>query len=242
MQWELIGDNFDLCISSIPGGTHIADWLCSHLEIKQNQTVLSLNPKTHFIGALVAREYDANVTCLIHDVSDQALVEAASKLTTDNRRLEIVQADSLSSIPVPSETFDCVFYISSPFLPQLTANLIQELYRVIKPNGALGFAGPASLDNTVPNHMKQVLQNLDNIRLRTPAFTAISCAQHGFHIKKAEYLPEAWDRLLEFTDTRSFQDVPALQDFLKSIKEDGGRWLSLGIIILRKPLKPAWAV
>jgi hypothetical protein len=133
-----------------------------------------------------------------------------------------------------------VFCIGNPFFPSASSEIADELLRVLKPDGFIGFAGPVSFQNDTPKYMEAGLVEFPGVRLRTPAWTALQYSKEGFHIFNAEYIHGAWDLWTDWLKSAPEGRVPS--SFRNAIAEDGGRWLSLGLIVLRKPPRPRWAL
>jgi ubiquinone/menaquinone biosynthesis C-methylase UbiE len=237
MHWETKNHDLTGHIAQIPGGTAIVDALIESLSIGPGQKLLDLNPGNGAVAAAIASEHDVNITALSSDAREEALSESIASSMHLKDRITVVPG-SIAAIPLPSEQFNRVYGVASMFPIPSIPGVIAELHRMVAPDGFLGFAGPASINNQTPPYMVPALRDYQGVTFRTPAWTAIAFAQYGFHIMKAEFIHGSYDHWKEWLDKALH--VP--EDFRRAVIEDAGRWLMLGIIVLRKPPKPRWAV
>ncbi|MCK4719981.1 class I SAM-dependent methyltransferase [bacterium] len=226
-------------LTATPGGTSLATELIIALEPAPRHHWLDFCPGPEILAPVLAREYGMRVTSLIQDPRCEIRLEdAASKL--DVSEFVNVIPGERTSLPVPSEEFDRVFCLGNPFFPKITPEMAAEIHRVLIPDGLVGFAGPASFKNSTPPYMEQALVDYPGMFIKTPAWSALHFSKEGFHIVTAEYIHGTWDLWNEWLKDAPPERIP--ESFRKAIIEDQGRWLSMGLLILRKPYKPAWAL
>jgi hypothetical protein len=60
------------------------------------------------------------------------------------------------------------------------------------------------------------------------------CRAAGFEVLEADHAPDAWDWWMEFVDNDPHCRADP-EGEAKIIRQDGGRWLSYGYIIVQKP-------
>lgn len=239
MQLETSGPEIRQDLMRRPGGAALVDALIQGLEIQPDQSVLDILPGHGAVSALLAANYGAKVTALAQDPSaESAIEETASRLGLSGR-IKVVPGP-IAAIPLPSESFDRIVKVADPFPIPATPGAVAEFHRVLAPDGLLGMAGAAAISNIVPDYMKDAFKSSSSAVFRTPAYAALTYAQEGFHIVRAEFFPEGYDHWLEWLKGSASESVH--ETFRKAVIEDGGRWLTLGLIILRKPPKPPWAV
>ena len=239
MRWDTYDPEIREHAGLMPGGTDLVDALTAIMEFKPGQNVLDLCPGNGVVSALVAKEFQVDVTSIVDEAEEEAQAEASAKLVGMSDRVRVIPGAPVA-IPVPSDEFQRIFCIGQPFLPPPVSELAKELYRVVSADGIVGLAGPAAMTNAIPDYMRDALEELGGIKLRTPAYTALHFSHEGFHILNAEFLPEAWDHWMAWLG--SLQPEAISDKVRNAFLEDGGRWLSLGLIILRKPPRPGWAV
>ncbi len=238
MRWETCEPDIRERMSRRPGGEYVADALLEALELAEGLKVLDLSGGDGVLSALMAKEYGVDVTCVAEDASSEAESEASAKKLGVADRVRVIPGKPWS-LAVRSEEFARVLCLGNPVLPNASPEAAKELYRVLGSDGTLGFAGPVSLGNTTPDYMRVAMAGFEGKALKTPAYTALMFSREGFHIAKAEYLGGAWDHWLRWLDAPA-DSIP--EKLREGIIEDGGRWLSMGLIVLKKPPKPRWAL
>jgi cyclopropane fatty-acyl-phospholipid synthase-like methyltransferase len=239
MQLEAFGPEIRRDLSRRPGGAALVDALIQGLEIQPDRNVLDVLPGHGAVSALLAANSGAKVTALAQDPSAESATEETASRLGLSARITVVPGP-IAAIPLPSEHFDRIVSVADPFPVAAAPGSIAEFHRVLAPDGLLGMAGAASFSSHVPDYMVNALREHPGVRFRTPAYTALMYAQEGFHIVRAEYFPDGYDYWREWLKTAPAEIVH--ETFREAVIEDGGRWLSLGLIILRKPPKPPWAV
>jgi len=239
MHWEKYPPDLLKHAARIPGGTALIDHLLNLLEIQDGQHLLDLSPGDGLVSAVVAREHDVKITALASDAEMEAASESMIGHMGVSDRVSVIPGTPVA-IPLPAEEFHRVFYIAHPFPIPATPGVIAEVHRMLGPDALIGMAGPASMTNRPPEYMTNALREIEGGSFRTPAFTALLYAQQGLHVVRAEYLPEAYDHWRQWLEKAPKNGVP--DTFRRAVIEDAGRWLSLGVIILRKPPRPTWAV
>jgi cyclopropane fatty-acyl-phospholipid synthase-like methyltransferase len=239
MHWDTYSPEIKALASRVPGGPYLIDRIVEYLDIEQGRKVLNICPGTGIVGAMIAKEFDVDTTVTIADAATESDAEARAKELGVSKRVNVIPA-SPDALPEPSEEYDRILCIGTPFFVRANPEVARELHRVLNADGMIGIAGPMSLRNETPDYMQDGLAEYPGVVLRTPAYTALTFSREGFHIVKAEYIPDAWDRWKDWLDAMPAGDVP--DEFRRAVTEDGGRWLSLGLILLRKPPRPEWAV
>ena len=239
MHWDIYSHEIRQLASRIPGGPYLIDRIVDYLDIEPGRKILNICPGTGIVGSMIAKEFNVATTVTSGDAATESDAETLAKELGVSHLVNVIPA-SADSLPVPSEEFDRIACVGTPFFVRSSPEVARELHRVLNADGMIGIAGPMSLRNETPNYMQAGLAEYPGVILRTPAYTALTFSREGFHIVKAEYIPEAWDRWKEWLDAMPAGKVP--DAFRKAVIEDGGRWLSLGLILLRKPPRPQWAV
>jgi ubiquinone/menaquinone biosynthesis C-methylase UbiE len=232
-------DKFTSTLDPVPGNIHIVIELLKRLDLKTASSTLDISgpPFPGAIGAMIEYKCHAHVTVFSDDEMSQAK-KCCSEFSIRNPLS--AQIGLPSSIPWEESTFDSVISIAAPVPLSLTPGIISEIYRVLKPGGYFAWAGPASYTNDIPTYMKLPLRSMQFGEIKTPALTALIISHTGFHILNAEIFKsswEHWEHWLEVSDNEKMTD-----EFRKSLIRDHGSWLALGIIIVKKPPKPEWAL
>ena len=239
IPWDNYPQEYLRQLELAPGGLALAAALIASLEPKEGQHWLDFCPGPEVLAAIIANELGIKVTSIVRDPRSEILLEDAADELGVSDLVRVIPGEK-ASMPVPSEEFDRIFCLGNPFIPPPSPELADEVLRVMKPGGMVGFAGPSSLRNDTPQYMEQGLMDFHAGRLRTPAWTALQLSREGFHIAVAEYVQGTWDLWKKWLEIVPQGYVP--DSFRKALVEDGGRWLSLSVVVLRKPPKPDWAV
>jgi len=239
MRWDNYSPEIKQLAGRVPGGPDLIDRMVDLLEIESGWKVLNICPGTGIVGALIAVEYDVDVTVIISDAGAESDAETKADELGVSDRVNVIPATP-DAIPVPAEEFRRIICVGTPFFARSNPETAREMHRVLSADGMIGIAGPMSLRNETPEYVQDGLAEYPGARLRTPAYTALTFSREGFHIVKAEYIPDAWDRWEKWLEDMPVDMVP--DAFRRAVIEDGGRWLSIGLILLRKPPRPRWAV
>jgi len=239
MRWDSIQPDLLKRVELAPGGTRLADAVEESLDLNGVTDVLDLCPGAGVVASLLARDYQKKITCIVDDPASEELTEAAAQVLGVSDRVRVIPGKA-KAVPVGSEEFQRIYAIGHPFTPSPSHENASELYRVLAPGGIVCIAGPVAFTNETPDYFKPALMEFGDVRVRTPAYGALMFSREGFHIVIAEYLPEAWDRWNEWLENSPPEAIPDI--LRRAIIEDGGRWLSLGLVVLRKPPRPNWAL
>jgi ubiquinone/menaquinone biosynthesis C-methylase UbiE len=239
MRWDTLEHDLHRRIAVAPGGSGLADALIDSLHIEPGQKVLDLCPGTGVLASMVAREHRADVTCITTVAKLEAATEATAAALGVSDRVRIFPG-SPATLPFPSDEFDRIYCLGQPWTVQSSHQVIMEIYRVLKPDGMFGIAGPSAIVNKHPDYMKAALKHVEGAMLKTPAYAALMFAQEGFHIIVAEFFAESYEHWKEWLKNAPPEAVP--DDFRRAVIQDEGKWLALGLIVLRKPPRPDWAV
>ncbi|HDS30162.1 MAG TPA: class I SAM-dependent methyltransferase [Firmicutes bacterium] len=239
MRWETIEPDLRKRLWLAPGSTSLANELVSALHLAPGQKALDISPGTGVLASMAAREHRVDVTCIANEPKTEAAIETVAAALGVSDRVTVAHGTPSDTKLNPDE-FDRIYSLGQPWIPLADHGVISEIYRVLKPDGFVGLAGPAAIINSTPDYMESVVKNVDGARLKTPAYTALMFAQEGFHIVNAEFYPHSYDHWIAW-----LREAPAelvTDDFRRAVIQDSGRWLALGLIVLRKPPRPSWAV
>lgn len=240
MRWDTYEPDLVKRVALAPGGTALADHLIKALAPEPGQRMLDICPGAGVLASVIARELGVQVTCVAPDAATESAAEAGAAALGVSESVTVIPAVP-TSLPLPSERFECIYCVAGPSPLTASSELIRELHRVLVPDGQIGLAGPAGLSNDPPDYMLRALNDIgEGVSIRTPAYTGLLFAREGFHIVTAEYVPDPYEHWLAWLDAAPEGFV---SDALRqAIIEDEGRWLSLGLVVVSKPPKPTWAV
>jgi len=239
MRWDTYDTEILTQAGTTPGGFHIVEALFRQVDIQPGMKVLDISVGPGIFASVLAKEHDVEVTTIVDGADEESAAESLKTLIGVGDKVSVIPG-KITALPVPSEEFNLIFSIGVPFNPSPSAVLAKEIYRVLAPDGTVAFAGPSGTTNYTPGYFETPFADCGNVKVKTPAYTALMFAREGFHILNAEFFGEAWDHWTEWLKNAPPEIMP---DSLKNaINEDGGRWLSLGLIVLKKPPKPTWAM
>ncbi len=239
MQWENLASDLLKRVSIAPGSTSLADALIDNLRLEPGLKVLDICPGSGLLAAMVAKEFDVEVTCVTGNSAIEASTETTAAALGVGDKVRVIPGVP-AELPLPAEEFDRVYCLGQPWPPPTSHSVVSEVYRVLKPDCIVGLAGPAALLNTTPDYMTEALKEISGAAFKTPAYSALMFAQGGFHIVTAEFFSESFDYWRDWMN--AVPDEIASDVFKRAVIEDAGKWLALGLVILRKPPKPNWAV
>jgi hypothetical protein len=116
-----------------------------------------------------------------------------------------------------------------------------EIFRILRPGGIFGLGEPMHLDVPIPPDLAAIYTQGNGAGpdgwakcFATVDETTAACRGAGFEILEAGYAPQGWRWWDEFrkNDPGCRADP---EGEAKIIQQDGGRWLSYGYVIARKP-------
>jgi len=239
MTWESISQPMKDLMFAAPGGMSLGYELFGKLRISAGSRVLDLTPGNGIAGAVAAKQFKCRVHMLAENDRQTEEIPALAAGFDIDHQVEITTGNP-ASMPFPSDHFGSVYSIAFPTGVSLTPVIVRELYRVTEPGGFVGLAGPAGLKNETPPHMETALRTMRSGNLKTPALTALKLAYGGFHIISAEYMADSYSHWLEWLNSAPKDLITDI--FRRAVIEDNGNWLALGLVIVKKPLKPDWAL
>ena len=118
---------------------------------------------------------------------------------------------------------------------------LAEVYRILRPGGVFGLGEPMHLDVPVPADLAPVYTRGGGVGPAgwADCFTTIDetealCQEVGFEILEADLAPDAWNWWTQFVQNDPHCKAGP-EGEAKIILQDGGRWLSYGYVIARKP-------
>lgn len=231
-----------------PGGLKLAEFLADKLGLIPGVLLLDVGMNRGFQSCFLAKEYQVFVVG-IDPWQDRDGTKAHVDYLLQNAKTWGVENLILGiQVGVPNtrfaaSSFDYVY--STTALEMVRGSLgeveytkcLSEIYRVLRPGGLFALGEPMHLDGDVPLDLLPLVQGGDEDWTKyfvTLDETIESLKSVGFEIVDAAYAPDARQWWLEFSrhDPYCKQD-PAGEPH--TIAVDGGRWLSFGYVIAKKP-------
>jgi ubiquinone/menaquinone biosynthesis C-methylase UbiE len=170
--------------SAHPGGFLLTKNILRKLNIQQTSHILDVGCGTGQTAAYISEQYGANVTAI--DIHPKMLQKARVRFASLSHPVHLYNA-SIESLPFPSEQFDmilCESVLSFVSLPKA----LQEIYRVLKPNGKL-VAVEAAHSRLTENAKKEIAAFYGFRQLLTKQQWKTHLSKSGFHTIRTVYYP-----------------------------------------------------
>ena len=231
-----------------PGGLKLAEFMAEKMQLQPRKLMLDVGMNRGFQTCFLAKEYGVFAVG-IDPWNDRQDGRPHVDHLMDNAKSWGVEDSVLGiQIGVPdtkfaSHSFDYVY--STTALEMIRGNqgetayraCLAEIYRLVRPNGIFGLGEPMHFDVEIPPDLAPlVTQGSDAWAdyFTTIVKTVDAVESVGFEILEADYVPAAHSWWQEFAAYDPFcQEDPDGEP--RTIAVDGGRWLSFGFVIARKP-------
>lgn len=233
-----------------PGGLKLTEFMAEKMDLQKNKRLLDVGTNRGYQSCFLAAEYGVFVVG-IDPWSDRDGTRTHIDYLADNARAWGVSDLILGvQVGVPDtrfadNTFDYAY--STTTLEMIRGfegqdaylACLSEIYRVLKPGGVFGLGEPMHLGIDIPPDLVPLVTvgpaSWADCFVTVKETEAI-CREAGFEIVEADYAPDAnlWWQEYVIYDPGSKEDPDGDP---KEIEVDGGRWLSFGYVIARKPSK-----
>ena len=213
-----------------PGSLEMALPLVEALGIRPGMRVLEVGAGSGQIAAVLAKHWDVSVVTLEPWHGGEGVQMLAAREGVGQRVLALKL--SAQDMPFADATFDAVLSIGSfEMIGDERPKALAEMVRVARAGAAVGIAEPMCL----PGDMPPDLRALDDETLRFEYyFRTVDWARQlfersGLRVSAAAYFADGYRWWVE---NLAQYDAPGAEAEL--IRRDGGRWLSLGMVVGRK--------
>ena len=224
-----------------PGGLKLAEFIADKISLTPDSRLIDIGTYKGIQTCFLAKTYgvqivgiDPNPTfierlahnALAWEVSDRVLALRASVPETGF-------ANDSFDAAYSTTTFEMIRGFSGE---EAYRECLSEVLRILRPGALFGFGEPMHLDVEIPPDLSIYTSGSSagpdgwakcsaTINETREAFQAT-----GFEIIESDYAPDSWTWWDEFS---KYSGVDGSESDI--IQQDGGRWLSFGYIIAKKP-------
>ena len=241
-----LGNIYAQC--SGPGGLKLAEFIADKLGLIPSLRLLDIGTNRGIQTCFLAKEYGVNVVG-IDPGDDRSDGLAHIDHLMDNAIAWGVEDQVMgvkSGVPdtrLPADIFDAAY--SSTTFEMIRGyegeykyrECLWEVLRVLRPGGLFGYSEPMHLDVLIPNDLAPLIPKEWICCFTTLETTVNAFVSVGFEIVDAGYADDAHSWWQEYARHDPFSQVNPNGE-ATTIKVDGGRWLSFGYVIGKKPEKP----
>ncbi len=235
-----------------PGGLQLTEFMAEKMVLRPNARLLDIGIERGYQTCFLAKEYGVQVIGLDPDDDRTDGLPHIEHLMRNARKWGVEDQVIGLKLGVPethfaANTFDFVYstttleMVRGFFGEVLYRQCLTEIYRILRPGGIFGLGEPMHLDVSIPADLAPIYTQGDGAGpegwakcFATVNETVAACRVSGFEIIEAGEAPDGWHWWDEFS--RNDPHCKADPDGeAKVIQQDGGRWLTYGYVIARKP-------
>ena len=235
-----------------PGGLQLTEFIAEKMDLRKNARLLDIGIERGYQTCFLAREYGVQVIGLDpdDDRSDgmphiEHLMRTARIWGVENQVIGLQLG--VPDTHLSANTFDYVYstttleMVRGFFGEALYRQCLSEIFRILRPGGVFGLGEPMHLDVPIPPELAPVYTQGEGIGpegwakcFATVEETAEACRQTGFDVQEAGNAPDGWQWWDQFRRNDPYCTSNP-EGEARIIQLDGGRWLTYGYVIARKP-------
>ena len=210
-----------------PGSFEMALPLVNALGIQAGMRVLEVGAGSGQIATVLAKEWNVVVFTLEPWGYPNQIQEVAQAAGVWDRVVPLKL--EVQSMPFADRSFDAVFSIGSfEMIGDDRQAALAQMIRVAKPGAGIGIAEPMCRSARIPEKVAEI-DKVHNLRFqhffRTVAWNCDLFTENGLEITHSSYFSEAMDWWREYIKEGAEHQL---------VEEDGGQWISLGMVVGRK--------
>jgi cyclopropane fatty-acyl-phospholipid synthase-like methyltransferase len=236
-----------------PGGLQLTEFMAEKMGLRRNARLLDIGIERGYQTCFLAKEYGVQVIGIDPD-NDRSDGLPHIEHLMHNARLWGVEGQVIGlRLGVPdthlsANTFD---FVHSTTTLEMVRGLygearyqqcLFEIFRVLRPGGIFGLGEPMHVETPIPADLAPIYTQGRGVGpegwascFATMEETAEVCRRTGFDVLEAGNAPDAWQWWDQFSKNDPYcKSNP--EGEAKVIQQDGGRWLTYGYVIARKPI------
>jgi SAM-dependent methyltransferase len=235
-----------------PGGLQLTEFIAEKMQLQAGARLLDIGIERGYQTCFLAKEYEAWAIGIDPDDDRRDGIPHVEHLQRNACAWGVEDRVIGLKVGVPEthfakNTFDFVYstttleMVRGLFGIDCYRACLAEIYRILRPGGRFGLGEPMHHNVPIPPDLYPVYTKGGGVGpegwadcFATVEETAGLCREVGFDLLEADLAPDAWNWWKEFTvhDPHCRADP---QGDAEIIRQDGGRWLSYGYVIARKP-------
>ena len=214
-----------------PGSFEMAMPLVEAARIAPGMRVLEVGGGSGQIAAVLAKHWDVTVFTLEPWFGGEQIQARAAAMGAGDRVIALKV--KIQQQVFAEATFDAVISVGSfEMIGDERPEALAEMVRVARPGARIGVAEPMCQPVPIPPDVAALDQKYSltfEHHFRSVEWTANLFKKAGLIVTGRRYFPEAWEWWRKYKARVSHAGEPEL------IACDGGRWLSLGMVVGEKP-------
>jgi len=235
-----------------PGGLQLTEFMVEKMGLHRHARLLDIGIERGYQTCFLAREYGVQAIGLDPDEDRNDGIPHIEHLMR-NARLWGVEDQVIGlKLGVPethlsANTFDFVHstttleMVRGLFGEELYRQCLSEVFCILRPGGIFGLGEPMHLEGTIPDDLAPIYTQGRGAGpegwakcFATIEETTNACRETGFEILEAGNAPDGWDWWDQFSKNDPYCKTNPDGE-ARIIQQDGGRWLTYGYVIARKP-------
>lgn len=236
-----------------PGGLQLTEFMAEKMGLRPKTRLLDIGIERGYQTCFLAKEYGVQVLALDPDDDRSDGLPHIEHMMRNARAWEVEDQVIGLKLGVPdtrlsANTFDFVHstttleMVRGIFGEELYRRCLFEIFRILRPGGIFGLGEPMHLDVPIPADLAPIYTQGRGAGpegwakcFATVEETTDACLAAGFDILEAGNAPDGWRWWHEFSrnDPHCKADP---EGEARVIQQDGGRWLTYGYVIARKPV------